>query len=432
MQERTADHRKKPDPTPLRVAELFAGVGGFRVGLERANREAGREAFQVVWANQWEPSTKRQHAYEVYAARWPDGPHQNTDIAQVAAEEIPAIDILVGGFPCQDYSVARTLSQAAGLAGKKGVLWWQIHRLLREKQPRFGIFENVDRLLKSPATQRGRDFAVMLASLADLGYAAEWRMINAAEYGMPQKRRRVFIVVYRGDTPQAEQMRGDLRGWLMEDGVIAKAFPVGPLPKPLPGVPETFHLNGSLSDLTEDFNVQRPGKSPFADTGALCGRDVLTLKTVPEHRGPRRTLRDMLVPDGEVDDAFIIPEEDVPRWRFAKGAKSLERTKRNGVTYTYDEGKLPFPDPLDRPARTIVTGEGGRTVSRFTHVVEMADGRFRRLTPVELERINTFPDDHTAIPRITDGKRAFFMGNALVTEIITRLGLSLARSVAEA
>jgi DNA (cytosine-5)-methyltransferase 1 len=417
---------------PLRVAELFAGVGGFRVGLEEANKQLGKERFQVVWSSQWEPSTKRQHASEVYEAHWGKEGHSNEDIAQVPAEAIPAIDVLVGGFPCQDYSVARTLNQAAGLAGKKGVLWWQIHRLLEEKQPRFGIFENVDRLLKSPATQRGRDFAVMLASLADLGYSAEWRMINAAEYGMPQKRRRVFIVVYRDDTPQAKRLRKDPAGWISKDGVIASAFPVCPLPLPgmLPGQPATFPLEGSLSDLTEAFNLRRRDVSPFANTGVLCGRDVLTTKTVADHTGPRRTLGDLLLPEEQVPPQFFIAKTDLPDWRFAKGAKSLERTKRNGVTYTYDEGALPFPDPTDRPARTIITGEGGPTPSRFKHVVLTPGGRHRRLTPVELERINTFPDDHTAIPRVTDGKRAFFMGNALVTEIITRLGRSLARSVA--
>jgi DNA (cytosine-5)-methyltransferase 1 len=76
--------------------------------------------------------------------------------------------------------------------------------LLRDKRPPFGLFENVDRLLKSPATQRGRDFAVMLASLTDLGYVAEWRVINAADYGMPQRRRRVFIAAYRDDTALAK------------------------------------------------------------------------------------------------------------------------------------------------------------------------------------------------------------------------------------
>ena len=101
---------------------------------------------------------------------------------------IPAeVDLVVGGFPCQDYSVAKTLSSSLGLEGKKGVLWWQIMRLIKSQRPKMVFLENVDRLLKSPASQRGRDFAIMLASLSDAGYFVEWRVVNAAEYGFPQR-----------------------------------------------------------------------------------------------------------------------------------------------------------------------------------------------------------------------------------------------------
>jgi DNA (cytosine-5)-methyltransferase 1 len=412
---------------PLKVAEMFAGVGGFRVGLERANKEAKRELFDVVWGNQFEPASTRQHAFEVYHSRWPNnGIHSNQDISLVEVDSVPSMQLLVGGFPCQDYSVARTLNQAAGLVGKKGVLWWEIHRLLRDKHPPFGMFENVDRLLKSPATQRGRDFAVMLASLSDLGYVAEWRVINAAEYGMPTKRLRVFIMAYRNDTAPAQKLLANRADWLVKSGVIAKAFPVE---KPLL-IPElSFSIKGSLSDITDKFNVESPDASPFANAGLICDRGVLTLKTTPDYNGQRMTLGDILVPEKQVNPSYIIPHDEVKKWKYCKGAKHLTRTKKNGIVYSYDEGPMSFPDPLDRPARTIITAEGGATPSRFKHVVQMSDGRYRRLMPVELERINTFPDNHTKLGDITDTKRAFFMGNALVTEVVTRLGLSLARAI---
>ena len=164
----------------LKVVELFAGVGGFRLGLEAA----GKNNFQVVWSNQWEPSTKSQPASDIYIARFGQRNHSNEDIAAVIENDfssIPDHDLLVGGFPCQDYSVARTLNQAAGIVGLKGVLWWSIHDILEKKggkSPHYLMLENVDRLLKSPTKQRGRDFAVMLASLADLGYSVEWRIIQ--------------------------------------------------------------------------------------------------------------------------------------------------------------------------------------------------------------------------------------------------------------
>src|SRR3989344_392807 len=189
---------KKSASKTSKVVELFAGVGGFRIGLEKAG------TFKTIWSNQWEPATKKQHASETYIARFGSDGHSNEDISKVKVSDIPDHELLVGGFPCQDYSVARTLSQATGLQGKKGVLWWEIHRILKEKgtkAPKYLILENVDRLLKSPASQRGRDFAIMIASLNDLGYIVEWRIVNAAEYGMPQRRRRVFILGYHQGSP---------------------------------------------------------------------------------------------------------------------------------------------------------------------------------------------------------------------------------------
>ena len=166
------------------VVELFAGVGGFRLALER-------KGFRTVWANQWEPATKLQHAYEVYTAHFGNQDVSNEDINLVDKAKIPKHSLIVGGFPCQDYSVART--KAEGIQGKKGVLWWAIEETLKVKKPPFILLENVDRLIKSPANQRGRDFGVILKSLDQLGYMLEWRVINAADYGFPQRRRRVFL-----------------------------------------------------------------------------------------------------------------------------------------------------------------------------------------------------------------------------------------------
>ena len=180
----------------LSVLELFAGVGGFRVGLENTGK------YKVVWSNQWEPSTKTQHASMVYENVFGQEGHSNEDIHLVPTSKIPDADVLVGGFPCQDYSVATTLKNSKGIEGKKGVLWWQINRILQEKEtkPKYLILENVDRLLKSPSNQRGRDMAIILKCLEELGYAVEWRVINAAEYGFPQRRRRVFIIGYLNTT----------------------------------------------------------------------------------------------------------------------------------------------------------------------------------------------------------------------------------------
>jgi DNA (cytosine-5)-methyltransferase 1 len=400
----------------LRVAELFAGVGGFRLGLERAS-SAGA-GFRVVFSNQWEPGRKKQHASEVYTARFGSEHHINADIASVDVREIPDHDVLVGGFPCQDYSVASTLKNSRGLVGKKGVLWWQIHRILQEKRdpPSYLVLENVDRLLGSPVGQRGRDLAVMLRSLDMLGYAVEWRVINAADYGMPQRRRRVFILGYHRRTAEHAQLcSASPAAWMTDSGLLAEAFPCQ-----AEGVVKTFSIAMDPGMLSTDFGA-RTGPSPFLNSGVMVGGMVHSCRTVPHYTGPVVTLGELLLSPTEVPRDFFIARKDLGKWKYLKGAKKEPRTSSsNGHSYAYSEGAMAFPDPLDRPSRTIITGEGGRTPSRFKHVVCQDGVRYRRLTPVELERLNMFPDGHTL--GVSDAWRAFFMGNALVVGIVERIG----------
>lgn len=397
----------------IRVIELFAGVGGFRVGLERAS-----ERFKTVWNNQWEPSTKRQDASIAYCRNFGVAGHSNIDIATVDVDDIPDADMLVGGFPCQDYSVATTLKRSGGIEGKKGVLWWQIHRILKDHKnpPKFLILENVDRLLGSPASQRGRDFAIILASLSDLGYCVEWRVINAAEYGMPQRRRRTYMFAFKHDTTFARYIQ-DQTTWLYKDGVMAKAFPVVKEENPA----YSFQINGSLSEISESFNKGKT-TSPFRNSGLMINRRIFTVQTTPDYNGPFVTLGDILVSESEVPEAFFIPTSEVAKWQYAKGGKSEKRVNKiTGFEYNYSEGAMAFPDSIEKPSRTIITGEGGTAPSRFKHVILTESGRYRRLVPVELERLNMFPDNHTE--GASDMRRAFLMGNALVTGIVERIGL---------
>lgn len=399
----------------IRVVELFAGVGGFRVGLERAS-----ERYKTVWNNQWEPSTKRQDASMVYCHRFGTAGHSNEDISTVPTEDIPTADLLVGGFPCQDYSVATTLKRSGGIEGKKGVLWWQIYRIISEAElkPKFLMLENVDRLLKSPAKQRGRDFAIILASLSDLGYCVEWRVINAAEYGMPQRRRRTYIVAYRNDMPIAQRIDNQL-DWLLEDGIMAKAFPA--MAKEGTKVRE-FKIDGDLSEVTIDFNKDKE-VNVFENAGVMVNRHVTSLAVVPVYDGPFITLGDVILPENKVSEEYFVSAEDLPRWQYLKGSKSEIRTSAEGYEYKYSEGGMAFPDHLDTASRTIITGEGGAAPSRFKHIILTTSGRYRRLTPLELERLNMFPDHHTE--GATPVRRAFLMGNALVTGIVEKIGIQL-------
>jgi len=417
---------KKKAKKVIRVAELFAGVGGFRIGLEGYPRKNSN--YITVWNNQWEPATKKQHASETYIARFGSDGHSNVDIAKVAVSDIPNHDLLVGGFPCQDYSVARNLGSSNGIIGKKGVLWWEIHRILKEKAknaPSYLMLENVDRLLKSPASQRGRDFAMIISSLNDLDYIVEWRVINAAEYGMPQRRRRTFIMGYKKGTSIYNRILklNNPSNWIKKDGVISKAFPVLKTNE----MPYEFEIKGDLPTISKNFNIDNPTETLFSNSGIAIKRKVYTLPVKPEYYGERIILRDILINEKDVPDEFYIRKEDLEKWKYLKGAKSDKRTTASGFSFTYTEGAMVFPDSLDAPSRTIITAEGGLTPSRFKHVVKTKSGKLRRLTPIELERLCMFPDNHTIGQ--PDTKRAFFMGNALVVGVIEKLGKSLSKHI---
>ena len=399
------------------VAELFAGVGGFRIGLARAG-------WKTTFSNQWEPATKAQHASDVYVANFGDDGHTNIDIAKI--ESLPRnIDLLVGGFPCQDYSVAKTLNSAKGLKGKKGVLWWEILRLVEGQSPRFVFLENVDRLLKSPSAQRGRDFAVMLKTLGDAGYAIEWRVVNAAEYGFPQRRIRVFIVAtkvsIRGKLKSPEEV-------ISKTGVLARALPIEELDGPIKEV----SLEDEVEKISSRFN-KGGGSSPFYSAGYYVDGTAYTIKVQARLASNSEVLGDVIEPDSKVPQEYWVEEKRLKEWKYLKGAKSIKRThKGSGVTYNYAEGKMAFPDLLTNPSRTILTGEGGTTPSRFKHIIKTKRG-YRRLTPIELERLNGFPDDWTKFDasgkQVSDAKRAFFMGNALVIGLIEKVGAALAQEI---
>ena len=405
----------------IRVVELFAGVGGFRIGLEGAS-----DVYQTIWNSQWEPSTKHQDASLAYRARFGSVGHSNKDICTVPTNEIPDHDLLVGGFPCQDYSVAATLSRSGGIEGKKGVLWWQIYRILEEKgenRPNYIFLENVDRLINSPATQRGRDFAIILASLSDLGYIVEWRVINAADYGMPQRRRRTYIVGYRKDSVVANQIE-NANNWLFYDGVMAKSFPFVQKKSTL----SQFEIEGTIKEVSDNFNKGKKD-SPFGTAGIMINRNILSVDSSAVYEGPIQTLGDILVDEEFVPEEFYISDEELPKWQYEKGAKKINRVSKEGYEYVFSEGGMAFPDYLDRPSRTMITGEGGAAPSRFKHVVKTPSGRYRRLIPIELERLNMFPDNHTYHPEVSDGRRAFLMGNALVCGVVEVVGKSLYRAI---
>lgn len=389
----------------LKVAELFAGVGGFRIGLENTNNQM----FEVTWGNQWEPGKKVQHAFDCYSTKFNTGVHSNEDIAEVSDRELAETnaDLVVGGFPCQDYSVARSLSGELGISGKKGVLFWQIVRVIQNTIPKYVLLENVDRLLKSPSSQRGRDFAVMLSTLNELGYDVEWRVINAADYGNAQRRRRVFIFAYRRNMTYSREMNNfSNEQMIYKKGLFARTFAVEP--EPNKNRVGSVSLSSDIVEVSDEFSYK------FFNSGIMRNGEVTTIDTIPIYE-KSIPLKDIL--EEGVDGKFILDETKIEKFKYMRGGKKIERTSKEGFKYIYSEGGMSEVDSLDLPGRTMLTSEG--TSNRSTHVVEQ-NGQRRLITPIEAERLNGFPDNWT--DTMPDRARYFCMGNALVVPLVTRLG----------
>lgn len=404
------------------AVELFAGVGGFRCGLNKVElkndnvKENGNWKF--VWANQWEPATKSQEAYDCYGKRFGFDDVSNVDIFEVDKNEIPNHTLLVGGFPCQDYSVAQTLSNSKGIEGKKGVLWWAIEETLAIKQPPFVLLENVDRLLLSPAKQRGRDFGMILRSFYENGYDVQWRVINAGEYGLPQKRRRTYIFAYHKSTEYYKKMNElNDRDVIFEKGMFVQQFPIE----------DAYHAicESDISEYKDLIEVSNMFKCEFYNAGVMSKGGIYTVKVKSNCKDiyPLKKIREI----GPVADKYFLTDAQIEKFSFLKGSKKIPRVKPNGEPYNYTEGAMPFPDNLDAPARTMLTSESG--VSRTTHVIEdFRTKKPRLLTPKECERINGFPDEWTNTG-MTDKKRYFMMGNALVVGVIEKIGKEIEKIV---
>ena len=428
------------------MVELFAGVGGFRVGLDRLD-----SGWETVWFSQWEPGKKKQWAHDCYVNHFGDNVDlagnytTGIDVSDVDKNDVPDHTLLVGGFPCQDYSVAHSLSSSKGIEGKKGVLWWQIRDILIAKRPPFVLLENVDRLLKSPASQRGRDFGIILTSFAQLDYRVEWRVVNAAEYGAAQRRRRTFIFAYLKNTKYAKtQDKKSLEDILTSNGFMIKAFPIDGYDEPSTGevqytdiakVDKKTLLTVGTTESDEDLlEMTNRFQFKFGNAGYMKGGEFITTNVTAAMEEP---IMMNAIAESNVDESYYIKQEDMHTWMYMKGSKKIERTAANGHKYTFSEGPIAFPDPLDRPSRTMLTSES--TKNRSTHVIsDPGTGRLRLITEKEAERLQGFDDDWTKeclmegqLVEMPRRMRYFCMGNALVVPLITRMGKVLDEIIAE-
>ena len=494
----------------FRIVELFAGVGGFRLGLEGSLENSENEPFSTVWSNQWEPGSSKQWASTIYTERFGEEGHDGDDLHNFtksveATHQIPQLDLLVGGFPCQDYSVARTVSGELGIQGEKGKLWTPIWQIIRhshangaQHRPKMVLLENVPRLLNSPADARGLNFAVIIKRLLSMAYEVEWRVIHADDYGFPQQRSRVFILAYRTQgvmgsaSHQAKVngpnhfgclkkgLRGPMSKWLLGKSTSKSAskWKMGPFAE---AFPVTGELEKKYQLVPQDLSAFTTKPSPFGNAGYAWKTQAVragpwvnvfwSTKVKAYYNDERRTLGNVLVdkhdPDYEITDkeklrmyAYIKGEQkewrirkenrkdaegidasggnlwdlyqrctkgyDTQLWVESRKNPAYKEGVRIGIIYDYTAGAMAYPDPLDKASRTVVTAEIGKSVSRMRHVIEYEKGKFRGLMPEELEQLNMFPKGWTKHEGISDSKRGFLMGNALVVGIVERLAEPLA------
>ena len=441
----------------LKVFSMFDGVGGFIVGLDEANKKLNKNFFQVTDTNQFEPSRKAQDAFEVGVYNYPKINHSNEDIMQVSSEyfdEMKAngVNMIVGGFPCQDYSVARSKKHEMGIEGKKGVLFWEIIRAVNHIKPEYLILENVDRLLKSPSKQRGRDFAIMLGAFNQLGYTVEWRVINAADYGAPQRRRRVFFFIYKNNSAFAKKhgikdlSLESFESYIYKKGLFAKQFPVeNSANKNRVYTEKLSELDAHSEEYIVDISNNFTGK--VWNTGLMKDGIYYTIDTTPVFE-KAMTLGEVVQKAKEYyveehgEEAYqeyiqnyVIQDKDkIKKFQYLRGPKKIERTTEEGFTYIFSEGGMSETDDLSLPGRTMLTSEG--SVNRSTHFLKEGN-QFRLLTPNEAELLQCFPCDWTKYKKQSDGTvsevndrmRYFFMGNALVTSIVERIGIGMAKMI---
>jgi DNA (cytosine-5)-methyltransferase 1 len=410
------------------VIELFAGVGGFRVGLnnidkfDKNGKAIENGPWNFVWANQWEPATKTQDAFDCYALRFGKEESSNEDISTVDKKAIPDHTLLTGGFPCQDYSVARSLHNEKGISGKKGVLWWQINDILKAKKPSFVLLENVDRLLKAPARQRGQAFGIILRCFCDAGYGVQWRVINAADYGHPQRRRRTFIFAFHKSTEYFKSFKSIKDAH--EDIIISKMMFSKGFSCSIKNDSKLSTSDISKKEYESLAEVSSKYQYAFGNAGYCLSDKIYSLDVISSYGKKAKTL-------GECLDEGNVPaycyKVDTEKFKYLKGSKHIERTAKNGHKYMYSEGPIPFPDKLDMPGRTMLTSEG--TTNRSSHFIkDPRSKRYRILTPIECERLDEFPDDWTKTT-MSPKRRYFIAGNALVTGLIKTMGEEISKIV---
>ena len=298
----------------LKIFSMFSGIGGFELGIQNSTlKNRHHTKPELVGYSEID-----KYAIQIFEKHF-EGVKNFGDATQIRGDELPDFDVLVGGFPCQAFSIA---GKREGFGDTRGTLFFDIARICAEKRPKYLVLENVRGLLSH---DEGKTFQTILRVLADLGYAVEWQVLNSKDFGVPQNRQRIFIVGYLGGFPR---------------------------------------------------------RILFSNEGAGTKSDTdLTLQK---------------------EDCRLLKE-------LTQGKSQGERV--------YDPSGLSV---------TLASQAGG--LGAKTGLYQVENHRIRRLTPVECERLQGFPDGWTE--GFSDTRRYKTLGNAVTTNVITALFNALAETIA--
>ena len=376
----------------MKFIDLFAGIGGFRYGLQKVEIESesssdhesgasqhGQRAFHCVWSNEWD-----KYASQIYKKHY--GECDTRDIRTVDTKDIPDHDLLCAGFPCQSFSIA---GKRLGFEDTRGTMFFEIARIIRDKRPRYFLLENVKGLLSH---DEGKTFQTILGVLSDLGYEYQWQVLNSKNFGVPQNRERVFIVGHLRETSRPE------------------VFPIG----------ESY----SISHQTK--YAEQAGRSRISSTiDARYGSLRNAGETYLHYIGGIRGKRDMWLKDDKQNSRNFSQGQRV---YSSDGIASTIAGNAGGLGGKTGLYAIPVltPDRMEKRQngrRFKNDGDPAFTLtSQDKHGVY--DGlNIRRLTPVECERLQGFPDNWTE--GISDTQRYKCLGNAVTTLVITEIGRKL-------
>ena len=376
----------------MKFIDLFAGIGGFRYGLQKVEIESesssdhesgasqhGQRAFHCVWSNEWD-----KYANKIYTKHF--GECDSRDIRTVDTKDIPDHDLLCAGFPCQSFSIA---GKRLGFEDTRGTMFFEIARIIRDKRPRYFLLENVKGLLSH---DEGKTFQTILGVLSDLGYEYQWQVLNSKNFGVPQNRERVFIVGHLRETSRPE------------------VFPIG----------ESY----SISHQTK--YAEQAGRSRISSTiDARYGSLRNAGETYLHYIGGIRGKRDMWLKDNKQNSRNFSQGQRV---YSSDGIASTIAGNAGGLGGKTGLYAIPVltPDRMEKRQngrRFKNDGDPAFTLtSQDKHGVY--DGlNIRRLTPVECERLQGFPDNWTE--GISDTQRYKCLGNAVTTLVITEIGKKL-------